>query len=475
MNMVTLLKRKLAAAVFFIVYISGIGAVENIGIKDTVFDEAMIYANGEFGDIIAKNCVFNGGFIIGQNRIVNNITLDSCIFNGITYIFTNGSIAALKIQNCTFNGALNIISNTNVTGMVEIVNCTINEKTKNNTFMNNNFFNVFRFSKNTAEGTVRIELNKFEGAASFKDNKFNRFEFDLDTLNSVAVFTGNTYAEDAVFNSSFFHALTVFSGETINNKMGFVESYFNAGAKFTNLYKTNDGFSSLNFEECSFSGRLDISGMSNRMQLFNLYSNNYDDFYIDFNLLKNNINNIAIRKIEGAKVVDIAVIKNKREEMSAEHHVRYSSFLSYMVMNYRSLRMNKEAAAVESLRIRYTFDMMGPVERFLSELWYRVSFNHFRNYFSTLFYAVVVIIFFMVVYGAVILRLERNSGKKITVRMLSKIFNEAFFHSVNVFFNLSYHKTIRRRNMPGAVNLIESLAGIYFIASITIVIGNVLL
>ncbi|MDR1174300.1 MAG: hypothetical protein LBK83_02350 [Treponema sp.] len=468
-------KRKLAIAGFFIACASSIGATENISIKDTVFDENQIYANGEFGDITAQKCVFNASFAIGQNRAVNNITLDSCIFNGITYIFTNGSITKLTIKDCTFNGALNIVNNTNITGMVEIVGCTINENTKNNVFSDNNFFNVFRFTKNTVRGTMKMTLNKFEGSASFRDNEFNRFAFDLDTLNSIAVFTGNTYAEDAVFNSSFFHALAVFNGETINNKMGFVESYFNARAKFTNLYKTSDGVSSLNFDDCNFGGRLDISGVSNRVQLFNLYSNSYGDFYIDFNLLKNNINNIAIRKIESAKVVDIAVIKNKREEMSTEHLARYRGFLSYMVRNYRGFSMNKEAAAVEAIRIRHTFDMMGPVEHFLSESWYIISFNYFQNYFGALLYAVFVIVVFMSVYAVIILRLERKGGKKIPARVWLEIFGEAFLHSVNVFFNLSYNKTILLRNVPGPMKLVEALLGIYFIVFIAMVVGNVLL
>jgi hypothetical protein len=149
-------EKKTDCRVFFIVCVLGIGAVENISVKDTVFDENQIYANEEFGDITATNCVFNVGFAIGQNRAVNNITLDSCEFNGVTFIFTNGSIAKLTIKNCTFNGALNIINNSNVSGMVEIANCEINEDTGNNTIGNNNFFNMFRFNENTTKGTIQI-------------------------------------------------------------------------------------------------------------------------------------------------------------------------------------------------------------------------------------------------------------------------------------------------------------------------------
>ncbi|MDR3341122.1 MAG: hypothetical protein LBT25_13730 [Candidatus Symbiothrix sp.] len=452
----------------FLANISIVSAIENIVVKNETFESQVAYANNSYGNLTFEKCVFSNNFVIGQNDRINAIELVSCEFQGTVYIFNNSSITSIKLQDCKFNGAVNIINNNNIARNVSIQNCTI--AFSGNNISNNHIYGFFQFTNNKITSDIKFALNMIEQQVSIKNNVLGRnFTFDLNTLNSIAVFTENEYQE-AVFNASFFNGMTVFSNEIINKSMGFIDDYFSLKTVFVNLNKTSvDSYSSLNFEKCSFIGELRIDNVSNGIKLYNLYSNEYDTFNIDINLLKKHLNNIFITTVSSGKVVDVNFIEDIRNELDKTRLEKYDRFLSFMVNNYKRLDMPQSAAKIKELDIFNKFDAKEPLMKHLYYILYFGTFGYFTNYYNALLFAVIVIFVFSILYLLKGFGRKKPADKKIKPNFA--LIKKNIFISINIFFNLPFGK-----NEPGnkKISVFQALLGVYFMLSIPLIIGRLL-
>jgi hypothetical protein len=453
-------------ALYLCIGILPVSALEPaVAYENETFEGPFYLANTSYSSITLKNCVFNGDFIIGQNDAINSIVLDSCVTNGNVLIFNNNKIDTLRMNNCAFNGSMNIFNNSNIARDVEIQYCTMDYA--KNIIGNNHIYGNFRFTGNTVNSDITIQLNVIEQYSSIKDNHFDKLRFDLNTLNSITVFTGNTYTTDAVFNSPFFNGLVIFDNETINNKMGFIEGHFKSKFRITNMKKeTVENPSTVNFERNYFMDEIRIDNISGGIELFNLYSNDFNVFNIDINLLMRNKDNISATTLEGSEVKDVRIIKNVKKELDVEERRKYDNFLVRMIDNYKRLNLRDAVIIMERTSAFNQFDAKSAVSKYWHLALYFVSFEQFSNYFMALLYGFITIVVFALFY------LSDKNLPHIKKQGLS-IFKikKALITSIKVFFNVQFGKSEPRK---GWLLYVEAILGIYFILSVPLIIGRLL-